>query len=60
MTQPPVAILIAWAYMIGGPMHDKNTCARTLVENVGGGAYMRRGAYLWDTTVYTYRCTLKY
>jgi len=25
-------------------------CARTLAENVGG-AYTRRGAYMWDTTV---------
>jgi len=29
---------------------DKNTCARTLAENVGG-TYTRKGAYMWDTTV---------
>ena len=37
--------------MVGGAsLRDKNTCARTLAENVGG-AYTRRGAYMRDTTV---------
>ena len=31
-------------------LRDKNTCARTSTENVGG-AYTRRGAYMWDATV---------
>ena len=28
---------------------DKNTCAKTLAENVEGRGYMWRGAYMWDT-----------
>jgi len=26
-------------------MRDKNTCARTLAENVGGGLYAKGGVY---------------
>jgi len=40
------------AMVEGGYTRDKNTCARTLAENVGG-AYTRGGAYMRDTTVIT-------
>jgi len=37
--------------MVGGAyLQDKNTCARTLTENIGG-ACMRRGVYMRDTMV---------
>ena len=35
----------------GAYAQDKNTSARLSAKNVGGGAYARGGAYLWDTTV---------
>jgi len=38
--------------MVRGPyLRDKNTCARTSIENVGG-AYTQRGAYMQDATVH--------
>jgi len=39
--------------MVGGAYtRDKNTCARTLAENVLGGLIREGGAYMRDTTVY--------
>ena len=41
--------------MVGGAYtRDKNTCARTLAENVGGGLYARRGVYAGHYGTYIY------
>ena len=52
-TKDHVAILVAWPWLGGAYLRDKNTCARTSAENVGG-AYTRRGAYMRDATVIMY------
>jgi len=42
-TKDHVAILVAWPWLGGGCLQDKNTCTRTSTEKVGG-AHMQRGA----------------
>ena len=45
-TKDHAAILVAWPWLGGVYLQDKNTCARTSTENVGGG-----GAYMWDAMI---------
>jgi len=50
--------LVAWPWLGGAYLQDKNTCARTLTENVGGAyTHMRIYRtlwYVWSSLTQTY------
>jgi len=45
LTKHHVAVLVAWPWLGGAYLWDKNTCARTSTENVGGGLIHEWGIY---------------
>jgi len=45
-------ILVAWRRLGGANLRDKNACARTSTENVGGGGLIHEGGRICRTLQY--------